>query len=94
MNSLFFLYHMFTTYILYSKELEKFYIGSTSGDIGERLKKHLSNHKGFTARAKDWELVYSEKFATKTESLRRERQLKSWKSNIRIKEFIARSSSE
>jgi GIY-YIG catalytic domain len=58
---------MFTTYILYSKTLNKFYIGFTSGDVAARLTKHLANHNGFTARAKDWTIVYTEQFLLKTE---------------------------
>ena len=85
---------MFTTYILFSKKLNKFYIGSTGDDIGHRLLKHLSNHKGFTGKAKDWELVYKEIFAEKHESILREKQLKGWKSNVRIRELIDRSTIE
>jgi putative endonuclease len=40
-------------YILYSKELNQYYIGHTSESLEERLRKHLSNHTGFTAKAKD-----------------------------------------
>ena len=34
------------TYILYSSKKYKYYIGSTSDDIVERLRKHNLNHKG------------------------------------------------
>jgi putative endonuclease len=85
---------MFTTYIIFSETLQKFYIGFTSGDVNTRIYKHLANHKGFTAKAKDWAIVYSEQFTTKSEALAREKQLKSWKSNIRIREFILRSSTQ
>ncbi|MGE8553535.1 MAG: GIY-YIG nuclease family protein [Chryseobacterium jejuense] len=40
-------------YILYSESLEKYYIGHSCDDLQERLRKHLSNHKGFTSKAKD-----------------------------------------
>jgi putative endonuclease len=82
---------MFTTYILFSKTLQKFYIGFTAGDMNERLYKHLSNHTGFTAKAKDWVVVYTENFPTKNEALAKEKQLKNWKSNKRVKELILRS---
>ena len=85
---------MFTTYILHSKQLNKFYIGFTGQDIQERLNKHLANHKGFTAKAKDWRLVYTEVFTDKAAAMQREKQLKGWKSNTRISELIARSSTE
>ncbi|NGX84504.1 GIY-YIG nuclease family protein [Aequorivita sp. KMM 9714] len=48
-------------YILYSQTLDKYYVGSTE-DVSHRLREHLWNHKGFTSRAKDWELKYSEFF--------------------------------
>ncbi len=85
---------MFTTYILYSKILSKYYIGYTSNDIEIRVQKHFSNHKGFTAKAKDWQLVYTEVFETKEKAMQREKQLKAWKSNLRISELIKRSSTE
>jgi putative endonuclease len=71
-------------YILYSKTLDKYYIGSTEGSIDIRLKKHLSNHKGFTGKAKDWILVYQEEFSNKQEALKREKQIKAWKSRKQI----------
>jgi putative endonuclease len=52
-------------YILYSKSLDKYYIGSTE-DVLKRLKKHLENHKGFTSKAKDWELKYTESYESKS----------------------------
>ncbi|MGB2994903.1 MAG: GIY-YIG nuclease family protein, partial [Ferruginibacter sp.] len=42
---------MFTVYIIYSKVLDRFYIGYTSESAEKRLQKHLSNHDGFTAKA-------------------------------------------
>ncbi|PVW13299.1 excinuclease ABC subunit C [Marixanthomonas spongiae] len=68
-------------------DLIRYYIGSTS-DIGKRLKKHLQNHKGYTARAKDWKLVYHEVFSTKAGAYARERKIKSWKSRVMIEKLI------
>jgi putative endonuclease len=48
-------------YILYSEHLGKFYIGATE-NIPERIRRHLSNHTGFTAKTKDWVLVYQEEY--------------------------------
>ena len=39
-----FLYMKFYTYILYSSALDSFYIGYTSMEIDERIKKHNTNH--------------------------------------------------
>jgi putative endonuclease len=85
---------MFTTYILFSDTLQKFYIGYTAGDMQSRLDKHLANHRGFTAKAKDWKIVYTEQFDAKNKAMQREKQLKNWKSNKRIFELIARSATQ
>ena len=77
----------FYVYILYSRHLGNYYIGSTS-DVENRLKKHLSNHKGYTSKAKDWIVVYKEEFQTKSEALFREREIKKWKSSKKIASLI------
>ena len=79
---------MFTVYILYSKFLDSYYVGYTS-DLGERLRRHLSNHKGFTSRAKDWKIVYAEIFQEKSKALFREREIKSWKNKFSIEKLIS-----
>jgi putative endonuclease len=58
---------MYTCYILYSTDLDKFYIGRSQNPIA-RLKKHLTNHKGFTAKARDWKIIYKQSFQTKKEA--------------------------
>ena len=79
---------MFQVYILFSETLNKFYIGHSGESLVGRLRKHLSEHKGFTSKAKDWKIVYSEKFKNKSEAYRRELQIKSWKSRIKIEEML------
>ena len=78
---------MHLTYILFSKSLNKYYIGSTS-DIQERIRKHNSNHKGFTGKTNDWELVYTENFDSIQKARFREKQIKNWKSRIMIEKLI------
>src|SRR5436190_1711548 len=80
-----------TVYILYSPNSDKYYIGCTTDTIFERLRRHLSNHRGFTSKAKDWTLVYSEIFDTKTAAPKRERELKDWKSRNRTRELIKKA---
>jgi putative endonuclease len=80
----------FTFYILFSASKDKFYIGHTSETIDERIRKHNTNHKGFTGNTGDWELYYSEKFNTKSEAYTQEREVKSWKSRLRIKMLISK----
>jgi putative endonuclease len=78
-------------YILFSADLNRYYIGSTTGVLEERLRRHLSNHSGYTAKAKDWVLVYSEPFEHIQIAMRREKELKAWKSRSRIQNLITGS---
>ena len=68
--------NVYTVYILHSLTLSKYYVGSTSMSVEARLKKHLSNHKGFTSKAKDWEVILVLEKSTKSEALKLERQIK------------------
>ncbi len=78
----------FIVYILHSSIKDKFYIGFTS-DLEERIIRHNQKSKGFTGNTNDWIIVYTENYLTKTEALAREKQIKSWKSKIKIKELIS-----
>jgi putative endonuclease len=80
---------MFYVYILYSPSRNKFYVGCTGDDLVERIRKHNSNHKGFTGKTGDWELKYREEFPAKTLAAKREREIKSWKSRKMIEKLIA-----
>ena len=79
----------FYVYILYSRLLDKYYIGHSGSALEERLQKHLSQHKGFTAKVKDWEIVYTEIYSSKTEAFQREMQIKKRKSRKYIEELIS-----
>ena len=79
---------MAITYILFSKTINRFYIGSTEQEMEERLKKHLTNHSGFTGRAKDWEVVHTQRFETKSEAYALERRLKALKSRKTLEKYI------
>ncbi|KUY20109.1 excinuclease ABC subunit C [Elizabethkingia miricola] len=78
-------------YILYSPTLNQFYIGHCSEELNERLRKHLSNHKGFTSCAKDWIIAYFETFDDKSSAYKREREIKAWKSKKKIEQLIKSS---
>ena len=78
-------------YILYSESLSRYYIGSTEQSPEERLQKHLTNHSGFTAKAKDWAVVYREEFETISEARNRELTIKKWKSKVMIESLIKKS---
>ena len=81
----------FWVYIIYSARLKKYYVGSTSEGVASRLRRHNSNHRGFTGKVGDWELRYVEEYSTKADAMEREKQIKSWKSRIKIEKLIAGS---
>ena len=80
---------MYIVYILFSAHRNKYYIGFTGDNINERLSKHNSNHKGFTGSVADWQIVYMEQFADKSAAMKREREIKDWKSRKKIERLIA-----
>ncbi|PPL01904.1 GIY-YIG nuclease family protein [Parapedobacter indicus] len=77
-------------YIIYSASLDRYYIGSCN-DIPQRLRRHNTNHSGFTGRASDWMLVYREAYPSKHDATLRERQIKSWKNRTVIQRLISKA---
>jgi len=80
-----------TFYILWSDKANKFYVGHTTDAIEERIRKHNSNHKGFTGQFQDWKLVYSESYVNKERAYKREREVKAWKSKKRTQLLVGGS---
>ncbi len=78
----------YSVYILFSHTLDSYYVGHTGYHIEERLRHHLTNHKGFTSRAKDWKVVFTESFETKSAAYQRELQIKKRKSRKYIEALI------
>ena len=80
---------MFYVYAIYNKHANKIYIGQTE-NVDHRLKEH-NEHKynGYTSRFQGlWELIYKESVATRSEALKREKQLKSFRGREFIKKHI------
>jgi putative endonuclease len=76
------------TYILQSLKDNKYYIGSTS-DVTARLSFHNAGLQRSTRNRIPFRLVLFEKYDSKEEGLKREKQIKSWKGGESFKEFIA-----
>jgi len=79
-------------YILYSHSRDKYYIGSTCDTLPERIRKHNTNHKGFTGDYGDWNLVHSEPYPNVSLIRKRENEIKNWKSRKMIEALIAKAS--
>ena len=78
---------MFYLYILYSKSKERYYVGQTN-DLFNRLDRHNKGYVKSTKPYAPWDLVYNEEFTSRSEAMKRENQIKSWKSSIKIKELV------
>jgi putative endonuclease len=79
---------MFYTYVLYSKAFDKIYIGFTS-DLEHRIAAHNDfRNSGWTKKYRPWELVYHEAVETKSAAMKREKQLKTAKGRLFIRQSI------
>lgn len=67
---------MYFTYVLYSTSADRLYIGQTD-DLPFRLWRHNTRQVQSTKAYTPWTLVYVEVFSTRSEAMRRERELKS-----------------
>ncbi|MEK7553648.1 MAG: GIY-YIG nuclease family protein [Patescibacteria group bacterium] len=78
---------MFYIYIIKSLKTKKYYIGSSS-NIEKRLKQHNSYRVKSTKSFVPWELIYTESFTNRNIAVKREQQLKNWKSREAIEKLI------
>ncbi len=62
--------------MLHSREHDKIYIGYTSGLEQRMLSHNYLGKKGWTVSFRPWILIHSEIFSTKSEAMKREKELK------------------
>jgi putative endonuclease len=68
---------MFHVYVLYSSKFNKIYIGY-SADIKKRFLSHNQlATKGYTVKYRPWVIAFTEQFESKSQAIKREKQLKS-----------------
>ena len=77
-------------YILQSDTTSRFYIGQTQ-DVPERLAYHNANYSKSLKNRGPWRLLYTEQYKTRSEAVRRESQLKSWKDRRMIEKLLSAS---
>jgi putative endonuclease len=78
----------FFVYILQSMKDFSFYVGQCD-DLDWRVSKHNEGMSKYTASKRPWRLVYFEMYATRSEALKRERQIKKMKSKIYLENLIS-----
>jgi putative endonuclease len=80
---------MFFVYILRSKKFKKYYTGHTS-NVDKRLKEHNSGKVRSTKAFVPWDIVYIEKYESKSEAFKRKMQIKKYKSGEAFKKLITK----
>jgi putative endonuclease len=78
---------MYIAYIIKSLKVNRYYIGSTE-NIERRLSYHNSGKVKSTKAYKPWKIVYTERFETKSDALKREKQIKPYKSGDAFKKLL------
>ena len=78
---------MYFVYIIKSLIVIRYYIGSTE-NVDRRLSDHNLGKVKSTKAYKPWEIVNTERFDTKSDALKREKQIKSYKSGNAFKKLI------
>ena len=79
----------YVLYILHSDKGDKYYIGHTN-NIERRLCEHNDpKQKGWTKSYHQWRLIYTEDALDRSDAVNKERYLKSLKSKVKIKKYIA-----
>ena len=80
---------LYKVYIIKSIVKERYYIGQTN-DLEKRLKEHNSGKTRSTKAYSPWEIVYCEEYESRSEAVKRELEIKSYKSGIKFKELLKR----
>ncbi|MCI0473506.1 MAG: GIY-YIG nuclease family protein [Ignavibacteria bacterium] len=78
---------MFYVYVLESLKTGEYYTGQTS-NLEKRFDQHNGGLSRATKHAVPWKIVFTEKFKTRSEAIRRECYLKRLKSRKAIKKLI------
>jgi putative endonuclease len=73
-------------YIIYSPSSGHYYKGYTT-NLEKRLARHNNGESAYTRNFVPWNLVYVEKYKTKTEALIREKKLKKY-SKLQLEQLI------
>ena len=79
--------NMYTTYVLYSQNFDRIYIGLTN-NLERRFKEHNAERNKSTKAYCPWEIVHTEKFETRIEARKREKYLKSYRGRKYIRDTV------
>ena len=77
-------------YILQSDQDGSFYIGHTA-DLKDRIQRHNQGRSSYTKTKGPWRVIYREVYGSRTEAMRREKELKCMKNREYIDQLIRTS---
>jgi len=77
---------LFYMYILKSQKTGRFYIGFST-DLVKRIENHNKGTTRSTKSGRPWVLYYYEQFTSRSAALKREKEIKSWKSHRLVEEL-------
>jgi putative endonuclease len=66
---------MYKVYILYSKKINRYYVGSTS-DLQDRINRHNQGRSTYTKKGMPWELIKCFDYLNRSEAVRLENKIK------------------
>ena len=78
---------IYFVYVLKSSKNNRYYTGSTK-DLRKRLKEHNSGKSAYTRLTRPFELIYYEKYPTRKEAVKREREFKTGKGREELKQIL------
>jgi putative endonuclease len=78
---------MYFVYIIKSINIHRYYIGSTE-NVEKRLSYHNSGKVRSTKAFRPWELVHTEPYDDRTDAVKREKQIKSYKGGMAFKKLL------
>ncbi len=83
----FFTRRMYTVYILQSQKTGRYYIGQSENIVG-RLVLHNAGRVRTTSSGIPWRLVQSEQYQTRSDAMKREREIKLYKGGVLFKKLL------
>jgi putative endonuclease len=77
-------------YILQSEKNDSYYIGHTT-DLEGRIQRHNRGRSPYTKAKLPWRLIYREEFHSRSETMKRENEIKGKKSRAYIEKLVRAS---
>ncbi|MCK4351956.1 GIY-YIG nuclease family protein [candidate division WOR-3 bacterium] len=78
---------MYYVYMLRNDFTGSFYVGQTN-NLQDRVKRHNENRASYTKGKGHWSLYYFEQYKSRTDAVKREREIKSKKSKYYIEKLL------